>query len=74
MSARSIDRRRLGLMKSTAFLVNVSRAEIVDENALFDTLAQRSIAGAALDVWYRYPSIPALQHPRRSLFMTCPMC
>jgi phosphoglycerate dehydrogenase-like enzyme len=52
----SIDRRRLDLMKSTAFLVNVSRAEIVDEDALYDALAQRSIAGAALDVWYRYPS------------------
>ena len=53
-----IDRRRLGLMKSTAFLINVSRAEIVDENALYEALAQRSIAGAALDVWYRYPSQP----------------
>jgi phosphoglycerate dehydrogenase-like enzyme len=54
----SIDRRRLGLMKSTAFLVNVSRAEIVDETALYEALAQRSIAGAALDVWYRYPREP----------------
>jgi phosphoglycerate dehydrogenase-like enzyme len=44
-----------GLMKSTAFLINVSRAEIVDEDALYDALAERSIAGAALDVWYRYP-------------------
>jgi phosphoglycerate dehydrogenase-like enzyme len=50
-----MDRRRLGLMKSTAFLINVSRAEIVDEDALYDALAERSIAGAALDVWYRYP-------------------
>jgi len=53
-----IDRKRLGLMKSTAFLINVSRAEIVDENALYEALAQRSIAGASLDVWYRYPSQP----------------
>jgi len=51
----SIDRTRLRLMKSTAFLVNVARAEIVDEDALYEALAQRSIAGAALDVWYRYP-------------------
>jgi phosphoglycerate dehydrogenase-like enzyme len=51
----SIDRRRLGLMKLTAFLINVSRAAIVDEDALYEALAQRSIAGAALDVWYRYP-------------------
>jgi hypothetical protein len=50
-----IDRRRPALMKSTAFLINVSRAEIVEEDALYEPLAQRSIAGAALDVWYRYP-------------------
>jgi phosphoglycerate dehydrogenase-like enzyme len=50
-----MDRRRLGLMKSTAFLINVARAEIVDEDALFEALAGGSIAGAALDVWYRYP-------------------
>jgi phosphoglycerate dehydrogenase-like enzyme len=29
--------------------------EIVDEEALYQALARRSIAGAALDVWYRYP-------------------
>ena len=34
---------------------NVARAEIVDEGALYDALSRRSIAGAALDVWYRYP-------------------
>jgi phosphoglycerate dehydrogenase-like enzyme len=50
-----VDRRRLSLMKSTAFLINVARAEIVDEDALYEALAGGSIAGAALDVWYRYP-------------------
>jgi phosphoglycerate dehydrogenase-like enzyme len=70
----SIDRRRLSLMKPTAFLVNVSRAEIVDENALFDALAQRSIAGAALDVWYRYPSHPGPTAPSTQPFHDLPMC
>lgn len=42
-------------MKATAFLINVARAEIVEEPALYEALAQRVIAGAALDVWYRYP-------------------
>jgi len=51
-----LDERRLGLMKNHAILVNVSRAEIIDEPALYRALAERTIAGAALDVWYRYPT------------------
>jgi len=54
-TAGSIGRRELALMKPTAFLINVARAEIVDEDALYAALVERSIAGAALDVWYRYP-------------------
>lgn len=50
-----LDARRLGLMKPSAYLINVARAEIVDETALFRALATGALAGAALDVWYRYP-------------------
>jgi len=59
----SLGRRQLDLMKPTAFLINVGRGAIVDEDALYDALAQRRIAGAALDVWYRYPSVSAAALP-----------
>jgi phosphoglycerate dehydrogenase-like enzyme len=72
-----IDDRRLRLMKPTAFLINVARAELIDEVALYQALADGRIAGAALDVWYRYPgsseaSLPANQpfHELRNVIMT----
>ena len=45
----------LALMKPTAYLVNISRGPIVDENSLVDTLQRRAIAGAALDVFETEP-------------------
>lgn len=51
-----MDDRRLHQLKPTAFVINVARAEIFDETALYDALAAGRVAGAALDVWYRYPS------------------
>ncbi|MCS7023174.1 MAG: 2-hydroxyacid dehydrogenase [Bryobacteraceae bacterium] len=47
---------QLRQMKRTAYLVNVSRAEIVAEQALYEALRTGQIAGATLDVWYQYPS------------------
>ncbi|MHA1771396.1 MAG: 2-hydroxyacid dehydrogenase [Candidatus Thorarchaeota archaeon] len=45
----------LSWMKPTALLVNVSRGEIVNEEALYTALKEKQIAGAALDVWWIYP-------------------
>jgi phosphoglycerate dehydrogenase-like enzyme len=50
-----IGARELELMKPSAYLINVARGEIVDEQALYQALSNRSIAGAAIDVWYHYP-------------------
>jgi glyoxylate reductase len=52
-----IGERELGLMKKTAFLINVARGEIVDENALVRALRDGVIAGAALDVFEREPAM-----------------
>jgi phosphoglycerate dehydrogenase-like enzyme len=67
-----LGRGRLALMKPTAFLINVARAEIVDEDALYEALAEHRIAGAALDVWYRYPTEGAPAAPATRPFHQLP--
>ncbi|EKE11871.1 MAG: hypothetical protein ACD_15C00006G0002 [uncultured bacterium] len=49
-TTRLIDRKLLSLMKGSAFLINTSRGEILDEGGLLDALKEKRIAGAALDV------------------------
>ncbi|MHB8629892.1 MAG: NAD(P)-dependent oxidoreductase [Aggregatilineales bacterium] len=56
-----IDKRRLALMKPTAFLINVARGALVDENALTDALVNGHIGGAGLDVFGQEP--PDLSSP-----------
>jgi phosphoglycerate dehydrogenase-like enzyme len=46
----------LAALGDDGFLVNVGRGPLVNEGALYDALRDGVIAGAALDVWYRYPS------------------
>lgn len=52
-----IDAERLRAMQRHAFLVNTSRGDVVDEEALADALDDRIIAGAALDVHESEPMV-----------------
>jgi lactate dehydrogenase-like 2-hydroxyacid dehydrogenase len=38
------------------YIVNIARGEIINEEALYDALKNGTLAGAALDVWYKYPA------------------
>jgi phosphoglycerate dehydrogenase-like enzyme len=56
--------RELGLLKPTAYLVNVARGELIDEDAMIRVLREKKIAGAGLDVYQTEPlplSSPLLQ-------------
>jgi D-3-phosphoglycerate dehydrogenase len=53
-----IDTPRLALMKPTAFLINVARGPIVDQQALTVALRDRRIQGAAIDVFEDEPVDP----------------
>lgn len=49
---------KLGMMKPTALLINFSRGEVIDEQALYGALKGGTIAGAAIDVFDPEPPRP----------------
>jgi glyoxylate reductase len=53
-----IGARELSLMKPTAILINASRGQVVDQQALYDALARRRIWAAGLDVFSEEPIPP----------------
>ncbi len=54
-----IGARALGLMKRSAYLINVARGRCVDEASLIAALRERRIAGAALDCFHDEPLPPS---------------
>jgi phosphoglycerate dehydrogenase-like enzyme len=62
-----IDARRIALMKPDALLINIARGQIIDEEALYAALRDERLGGAAIDVWWRYPT-PAEPRPLPSRF------
>lgn len=46
-----INKEMLSIMKKGSFLINTSRGEVIDEQALIDSLKNKKIGGAALDVY-----------------------
>ena len=57
--------REFRMMKSSAYLINTSRGDVIDEPALVKAMEKGWIAGAALDVFWQEPLPPA--HPLRKL-------
>ena len=60
-----INKDKLKLMKSTAFIINTARGAIIQESHLIEALRQGEIAGAALDV--QDPEPPDLDNPLFSM-------
>jgi len=50
-----IGKKELKLMKGK-YLINISRGTVINEEALFKSLKEHRLAGAAIDTWYLYPS------------------
>ena len=67
-----IDAGALAALGPRGVILNVARGPVIDEDALWQALSERRIAGAVIDTWYRYPSAgedscPPSRHPFATL-------
>ena len=53
-----IGKREFNLMKNSALLINTSRGAVIDEEALYQTVLSKRIAGAGIDVFSKEPLPP----------------
>ncbi len=65
-----IDAEGFARMKPSAFLVNASRGQVVDEAALITALESGTIAGAGLDVFEQEPAVPPRLVAQPNVVMT----
>jgi len=54
-----INSANIGLLKKKPFLINVSRAELIEREALLDALESQAIRGVAIDAHYQEPTKPS---------------
>jgi phosphoglycerate dehydrogenase-like enzyme len=53
-----IGQKELEQLGNDGLVVNIGRGLVIDEDALFKVLSEKTIAGAAIDVWYEYRPEP----------------
>jgi len=53
-----LNKKRLKMIKKTAYLINTARGPVIDEDALIKILENNEIAGAGLDVYENEPDVP----------------
>jgi phosphoglycerate dehydrogenase-like enzyme len=51
-----VDSAAIHAMRPSAWLVNVGRGPVIDEQALHDALRSKYLGGAVIDTWYQYPT------------------
>jgi phosphoglycerate dehydrogenase-like enzyme len=51
-----VDAAAIDAMRPAAWLVNVGRGPVIDEQALYDALRSKRLGGAVIDTWYQYPT------------------
>jgi phosphoglycerate dehydrogenase-like enzyme len=69
-SVSCIYARRIALMKPGALLINIARARIVEEDTPYTALKDGHLGGAALDVWWQYPTSAEPSAGRRAAHST----
>ena len=53
-----LSKNRMKKIKASSFLINTSRGDVIDQEALTDLLEKKKISGAGLDVFLNEPNVP----------------